>query len=265
MQKFVRILPIFTAVLIFAIFEVVYQAPKGIFIAGVVAPLIFFVVIKLINVAGSDPARGVRPRNISYCAAFRFMLTPTLLVWLALVFSMLVEVVFLRHLLALAVVVFLILFFESMLTYRFRQSAYEGYSLENLTTYALTIAVFLLGSVLIGLHVLLDIYLGLAGLIFLLGILAINYKFFWISRFEAVRALFFVGVLSLVLLELFLVFAVLPFHFMVSGAALTVFWYTGALLTRARLLGLLTKQMTYRHLLLGGILLLFLFLTAQWM
>lgn len=255
MQKFVRVLPIFTAVLIFVLFEVVYRVPKGIFVAGMVAPLIFFAVIKMIMGQG---------QNI-YRATFRFMLTPTLLVWLALAFSMLVEVVFLRHLLALVVAVFLILFFESMLTYRFRQSAYEGYSLENLTTYALTIAVFLLGSVLIGLHVLLNIYLGLAGLIFLLGILAINYKFFWISRFEAVRALFFVGVLSLVLLELFLVFAVLPFHFMVSGAALTVLWYTGALLTRAHLLGLLTKNMVYRHLMLGGVLFLFLLLTAQWM
>ena len=129
----------------------------------------------------------------------------------------------------------------------------------------MTIAVFLLGSVLIGLHVLLDIYLGLAGLIFLMGILAINYKFFWISRFSAVHSLFFVGVLSLVLLELFLVFAVLPFHFMVSGAALTVLWYTGALLTRAHLLRLLTKSMVYRHLVLGGVLFLFLLLTAQWM
>ena len=255
MQKFVRILPIFTAVLIFVLFEVVYKMPKGIFVAGVFAPLVFFIVIKLIMGQG---------QNI-YRATFRFMLTPTLLVWLALIFSMLIEVTLLRHLLALVVVVFLILFFESMLTYRFKQSAYEGYSLENLTTYALTVAIFLLGSVLIGLHVLLDIYLGLAGFIFVLGALAINYKFFWISRFEAVHSLFFVGVLSLVLLELFLVFAVLPFHFMVSGAALTVLWYTGALLTRAHLLGLLTKKMVYRHLALGGLLFLFLLLTAQWM
>lgn len=254
MQKFVRVFPIFTAILIFALFEVVYKAPKGIFIAGAVAPLIFFIAIRLMI--------GNEQKN--YYTIFRFMLTPTLLVWLALAFSMLIDVVFLRHLFALVVVIFLVLFFESMLAYCFKQSAYEGYSLENLTTYALTIAIFLLGSVLIGLHVLLDIYLGLAALIFLVGALAVNYKFFWISRFSAVRSLFFVGALSLVLLELFLVFAVLPFHFMVSGAAITVFWYTGALLTRARLLGLLTKNMVYRHLILGSALFLFLLLTAQW-
>lgn len=254
MGQLQRALPILTAVFTLILFELVYRTPVLILTVAVAIPFIFFGAMYVMN--------GWKFKRV--INAFKFLITPTLLTWSALAFALLVETSLLRHLLAVLVAIFLALFFEGLLTFMWRREAYEEYSLENLSAYALTFTVFLGGSVLLGLYVLLDLNLGLVTLLFLLGVTAINYIFFWVSHIPVSRSMLFVGALSLVLLELFLVFAFLPFQFMVSGAALTVLWYTAATISRAHLLGLLNKKTLYRHLILGGVLLIVLFSLARW-
>lgn len=249
-----RVIPFASSALVFLLFEVVYQRPNLIFWTGAGVLIVFFAAIKLL----------IRERGKTLSWQLVALITPTLLSWSALAFSLLLDAAVLRHLLAFFTAALLVIFFEAVVTYTWRQEAYKGYSLENFSAYALTLTVFLGSSVLFGLKALLNFNLGLALLIFLAAILIMNFKLFWISGLSGKPLLLFTGVLTLVLFELFVSFTFLPFHFMISGAALTVLWYTGAIMARARLLGLLTKKMAYKHLVLGSALLVLLFSAARW-
>lgn len=253
MTQLNRIVPAAASALVFFVFELVFQKPRLIVGSGLIIPLIFFITIYYI--LGKNLKTPL--------ARFKFLITPTLFSWSALAFSLLVESALARHILALLVFVFLVLFFESMITYVWRHETYVGYSLENLSAYALTLTVFLASTSFIGFYILLDLNLGLTTALALLMFLPVNFELFWISKLPAGPSLRCTGVLTLLLLELFLALALLPFHFIVSGAIITVLWYTAVSLSRAHLLGILARKLVYRHLILSGTLLLLLIITAQ--
>lgn len=254
MPSRVRLLSFATPFLIFVLFEIIYRRPSWIFTISAIVPFILFGTIYLL----------MGPHLKTPLARFQFLIAPTLMIWSALAFSLLIERSILRHLLALVVAIFLTLFFESIVTYIWRHEAYEGYSLENLAAYALLLAIFLGSSVLIGMRVLLDINFVIAGIIFLLMSLGINYKFFWISKLPKTPSLLYTIALTITLFELFVALTFLPFHFMVSGALLTVFWYVVTSISRAHLLRILTRRIAYRHIGLGLVLIILLLISARW-
>lgn len=254
MTRINRTLPLALALFTFILFEIVYYRPTTVFFIGILEPFIFFGAIYL--------TLGANLKTSS--SRFKFLITPTLLVWSALAFSLLLEGRLGRHLLAMVVALFLVLFFESMFTYIWRHDTYQTYSLENLSAYALTLTVFLGSASLLGLSVLLDVHMGLIVFLALLLFGAVHYELVWMSKLPSSRIWLTLSVLTLFLLECVMVFMFLPFHFMVSGAALTVIWYTITSIVRASELGLLTKKMTQRHLVLGGGLLAVLLLATRW-
>lgn len=239
---------------ILALFEIVYQKPAWIFFIGALTPFLMFSAVFLI----------MGPGLKTPVTRLKFLIAPTFMTWSALAFSLLVERSLLRHLLAVVVAIFLILFLESIVTYIWRHEAYEGYSLENLTAYALLLTVFLGSSVMLGMRVLLDINFFVMAILFLVMIVGVNYKLFWVSKLPVAAFFRFAAVLTIVLFELFVSLTFLPFHFMVSGALTTVSWYIAASVSRAHLLNLLTPKMVYRHLSLGLILTLLLLASARW-
>lgn len=243
-QRVPHILPLGVSALTLLLIEVTFLRPRAVFLVGAIAPFLFFVAIYLIM------GRNLKTPS----ARLKFLITPTLLVWSALAFSLLLEARLAAHLLALLVFVFLILFFESIMTYIWRHEAYVGYSLENLAAYALTLATFLGSSVILGSYVLLDVPIGLIAVLFLLLFLAVNFELFWIGKFAPTPSWRFIGVATILLVECALAFAAFPFHFMVGGAALTVLWYTGVSISRAHILGLLSRKTLTRHLALCGML-----------
>ncbi|MDO8505293.1 MAG: hypothetical protein Q7S48_01795 [bacterium] len=253
MNQLHRIAPIAASAIIFFLFELVFKRPRAIDICGLIIPLIFFITIYYI--LGKNLKTPL--------ARFKFLITPTLFAWSALAFSLLVESAAARHILAFLVFIFLVLFFESIITYVWRHETYVGYSLENLSAYALTLTVFLASASLIGFYILLDLNLGLIALFALLVFFPVNFELFWIGKLPVVPSLRCAGVLTLIFLELFLVLALLPFHFIVAGAIITVLWYTAISLSRAHLLGIFSRKMLIRHLILCGVLLLLLIISAQ--
>lgn len=248
-----RYIPLIASALIFFLFELIFQKPVLVFLGAAIAPIIFFIAIYYI--LGSNLKTPF--------ARFKFLITPTLFSWSAFAFSLLVESAFGRQVLAVLAFLFLVLFFESMTTYIWRHETYVGYSLENLSAYALTLTVFLGSSALVGFYILLDFPLWLTAFLALVVLFAVNFELFWISKLSTAEAMRYTGILTVVLLEMFLALALLPFHFLVSGAILTVFWYTAISLSRAHLLKLLQRKMILRHLALCGALLLLLLITAQ--
>lgn len=253
MSSLNRAVPLATSALVFLLMEVVYRRPAWIFGLGVGVPLILFLAIYAIM--------GRRLKTPA--TRFKFLITPTFLTWSALTFALVIESALARHLLAVLVALFLVLFFESIITYIWRHDAYLTYSLENLSAYALTLSVFLGVSTLLGFSVLLDLSGALLGLIVLLSLAAINYGFFWVSKLSPSQIRLAALTLTLTLTELWFAFDLLPLHFVVSGAMLTVLWYTAASILRAHFLGVLTRKMVYRHLTLASVLLAILMVTAS--
>jgi len=197
-------------------------------------------------------------------ARFKFLIAPALLSESALAFLLLVEVPAVSHAIAFIVAIVLIFFFESLMTYIWRHSEYESFSLENLSGYTLTLATFFGSAAILGFSILLDIpwwamLLGMIAFAFL-----IDYKLFWVSKITGRKALLTIAALTLLQAELISVLRTVPLHFMTSGAIATVIWYVSVILLRASYHGLLTRKMILRHLALGVGLLALLLATARW-
>lgn len=249
-----HLLPWIAALATFTAFEIVFLRPQFIFAAGIILALALFAVIYTL----------LGPRIKTPYSRLKFLATPVLLVWTALGFSLVIEGLVGRQLLAIATAFFLVLFFESIVTYIWRHEDYEAYSLENLSAYALTLTVFLGIGIMLALYVLLNLHavaVMLGGFAFFA---LVNYEMFWISKISPARTMFLTGILSVLLSEALLAMLTLPFHFMISAAALTVMWYVAVSLARASEFKVLQKKMALRHLILGGALLIILFSSVRW-
>ncbi|GEM_PF-3715094 len=254
MSRHSRILPWCVTALSFFLFQLVFQKPSFIFGAAGILLVGCFVTTHVL----------LGPRLQTPSSRLKFAMIPTLLGWTALGFSLVLETTLGRQFLALVVSVLFILFFESLITYIWEHEAYETYSLENIAAYGLTLAVFFGSGTLLALYVLLGLNIGVVMALGAILFFMIHYEMVWISKLSSARMPIMVGVLTLLMLECMLAFALLPFHFMVAAAALTILWYLAISLTRASELKLLTKKMIGRHMMFGGMLLLVLFVIARW-
>lgn len=254
MYRVKHLLPWIAALVALVSFEIVFWKPQFVFAAGIILVFALFAVIYVLL--------GGKVKTPS--SRFKFLVTPALLVWTALGFSLIIEGVLGRQILALATAFFLILFFESMITYVWRHEEYEAYSLENLSAYALTLAVFLGIGILLALYVLLNLNAGAVALGGFAFFTLVNYEMFWISKIPPGRTLFLAGILSIVLLEALLAMLALPFHFMISAAALTILWHVAVSIARAAEFKVLTKKMALRHLTLSGALFILLLFSVRW-
>lgn len=256
--KLYRGVPILYALGIFILFEIAYVRPTWIFkIVAVASILTVAAVLKIC------PAPKARKDNLLK------VIIPVALICAGVGFAYLLEVAALRHALSLVVAVVGALFLQGLSAQAGLQGAMsvphaEAYErFENFSGHAITFTIFFSACVLFGLRVLLSLRFWAVGLIFLAVLTILNYTMLWLSQ-GGRGAILFSGVLTLATFELFLVFAFLPVYFMVSGAALTIFWYTLMLISRAKLLGLLNRRMVYRHITLGAVLLAGLLLTSRW-
>ena len=193
-----------------------------------------------------------------------FLIIPGWLTTSGMAFALLTESALVRQMLAVVVALFILLFFESILTYVWQHEQYVAFSLENLSGYAATLTVFFVSASLLGLATLLTIKLTWLVLIFIVALALVGYELFWVSKLLIRPGLIYTLVITLLLGELFVVVYFLPLHYLSGGAALTVLWYTAVILARAKLTGVLTAKMIKRHLGLAALLLLIILGTARW-
>lgn len=250
--KWSRILPFACALSVFILFEIAFIRPTWIF--QLLAVALF---ISLVLVFKVVPAPKFKSKN------FLKAVVPVTLISSGLGFAFFLEYTALRQVIALLIAAALMLFLEGLIAAQTQGNDLER-KLENFAGYAITFTVFFSASVFFGLKVLLSLKFWIVALSFFVLVAILNYVMLWFSRAPRNKVLLFSGVLTLLTFELFLVFTFLPVYFMVSGAALTILWYTGTLISRAKMLGLLNQRMISKHLLLGGILLGLLLLTARW-
>ena len=247
-MRHTSLIPFILAAITLATFEILFKNARLISWILALSPIVIFGAIYAIL--------GHRLKTPS--ARLKFLIAPTLLIWSSLSLVLFLEQGILRHLLAIIVSLFMAFFFESLATYIWHHHEYETFSLENISGYALTLTTFAGSASLLSASA--WSILSMALILFLL----VNYKMMWISKAIDKHGRMFLIILTLAEIELFGILKILPLHFLAGGALLTVTWYTGIVIVRAKLLGLLTSKVLKRHLMLGGALTALLLLVTRW-
>lgn len=254
MQAYRRFIPLLAGALTLIGLEIFLAKTQTYRTVAIVLLLLDFIAIQMLLGPGLKTKRS----------RWEFLIIPVFLIWSAIAFALLLESSVVRQILAVVVALCTLLYFESMFTYVWQHEQYVAFSLENLSGYAATLAIFFISASLLGMSTLLDWPLVALLLVYLVALALIGYEIFWVSKLLSQQSMLFTLVITLLLGELFVVMRALPLHFLSGGAALTVLWYTAVILARARLTGVLTAKMVKRHLGLAGLLLLVILGTARW-
>lgn len=244
------LLPVFT----FVAFETVFRHPAWVlWILPLLLAVLFAAIFLILG-------RGLKTPS----SRWNFWIGPAVFYLCAFGIAFLIEEAFARHVLAFAGAVLMGLFFESIYTYIWEHDWYEAYSLENISGYINGISAFFAGSIFLGFETFLQIplWLTMEFVILIYGLL--TWQAFWIARIPWSAGKYSVAVITLILGEFFFAFSTLPAHYLISGAALGVLWYTFISIARAYHLNFLTRSVVVRHLILSGGLLAALFASARW-
>jgi len=171
---------------------------------------------------------------------------------------------YLFHALVVISGVFLYALFRQYLLYLYFPQKYQPYSLESLYLYMLIFSVFFVFVGGFGAIILLQLNLWLILAIQLILIVPLLYVFFWINKVEIAKSWLFIFVISLLTLQLFVVVSYLPSSYYLNAFLLTMAIYIMIGLSKKFLKSELNKKAVISYLLVGGISLIAVLLTAQW-
>jgi len=195
---------------------------------------------------------------------WHFLILPlltTLAAWLCLIFF--VDTLYF-HLVSVGVGLLLYFLINQYYLYFYVPFKYQPYSLESLSLYVSILAAlfFLVAS--FGSLILLQIakhWLVLALLVFFF---LLTYQYFWINKHNWSKSWIFVLVIVLLIVELFVVTAYLPTGYYVNSLIITVVYYLTLGISKQSLSGNLSKKKIAGFLIVGGLCLLLVLISARW-
>ena len=191
-------------------------------------------------------------------------ITPAVFVVATALFLLFVELQPLLVVIPIVAGVFLFFFAEHLFRFIHLPSLYQPYALEHTSLVLHAASMYFLATTFFGLQIFLQAPVWLLALVFLFVAAALVYETMWVSKIRDRAALTAAGVLGLVLGEIFIVFALQPISFFVSGAALAIIFYVLLGMVRAASLQRLSGVVLRRYLLTGAALLIIILATAQW-
>jgi hypothetical protein len=167
--------------------------------------------------------------------------------------------------LAIASVLFLMLFAEYIFQYTHLPSQYQPYSIEYLTLLLNVLTIFFLSSVAYGVHLLIQAPLLLLSSCFFLLSLFILYGTLWVSKADDARSRPYALAGSILTTEFFVAFAFLPSGLYTNAALITLFFYLFLGLTRAQVHHKLSATVVKRYVGVAVILLIVILLSTDWL
>lgn len=172
-----------------------------------------------------------------------------------------------KWLLAISVISAVSLYAENLFTFYHLPSAYQAYSLEYLSLTVSLASGFFFTAGANGAHLFLrDIVpLWIPSIIVFIATFLSTLAMFWVSKvgLETNRRYALGG--AIFMTELFVVLSFLPTSFVTNAAAYTVFLYVYLGLMRANVLEKLSKKVVRRYAVTASVLLVFIFISAQWL
>ena len=202
-------------------------------------------------------------RQLSWRLA-QFLILPVLFCTAIFVFLMFIENVSVYRLLGAGSAVALYLWLSQVLNYHYFSGRYQAYTLESLSLYLDIITIFFLsGAFFAGL-----VFFS-ANLFVVLPVAAItygllSYQVFWSYKFSWAQSWLLVLVNTLVLIEILAALSFGPMSFYVNALILTVIYYLITIISRDFLREELSRRRIVSYAILSAIIIILLFLTAQW-
>ena len=195
---------------------------------------------------------------------FNFLITP--LIFSISVFGSLlfVFVDLYYHLIVLGSGIFIYLFLEQILNYFYFAVRYQPYTLEYFSFYWNMLAVMAFSSCLFGFYILYQFNVYLLAGIYLALIFLVTKEIFWVNKIEWNKYALFCVAIPLIMFELFVVFSYLPSSYYVNAIILTVIYYVLIGLSKLFLQEKLNSKNLLSHLIVGGVSMLVVLFTAQW-
>jgi hypothetical protein len=202
-------------------------------------------------------------RQLSWRLA-QFLILPVLFCTAVFIFLMFIENVGVYRVLGAFSAVALYMWLSQVLNYHYFSGRYQAYTLESLSLYLDIITIFFLsGAFFAGLvffSVNLFLVLPVAAVTF--GLL--SYQVFWSYKFSWAQSWLLIFVNTLVLVEILAALSFGPMSFYVNALILTIIYYLITIISRDFLREELSRRRVVSYAILSAIIIILLFLTAQW-
>jgi hypothetical protein len=253
-MKYNRFLPLLVPLLVFLLEEMYFFSPKLIYTAAVLASLLIFFALWQFGQASEVDSQW-----------WNYLILPAVMSLAVMAYSVFLSHKLVIQLLFIFNLVFLYLYLRQVYCYLLRPLAYQVFSIENFSSYLNWLAFFLAAAAAYGLASFLNlpiVWLALAAMC--LAILLI-YQLVWANKIELKPAWPYVLISCLILVELFWSISFLPFNYNITGLILAVCYYVIIGLVKNHLLGKLDAAKVKMYLILGGVSLFLIMLTARWM
>ena len=252
-MRYNRLLPIIIPLFILCNSEVFFYFPKMIYVIAVLNTLIYFFVIRQFIRASKRKESWVN-----------FLILPVLFLIGSMFFSSMVSNKWLVQLLFVINAGFAYLYFRTVYCFLIDVKKYHADRLENISSYGNFLGFYFIASAIYGLQTFLNINTWILMIVLLLAILIIIYQVFWANRIDVNARLFYMLIISLVLVEMAWAASFMTLSFYILGLVLAVCYYMIIGLTRFYLLNTLTRSIIKSYLIFGFSSILLVLLTSNW-
>ncbi|MDD4901068.1 MAG: hypothetical protein PHS62_03080 [Patescibacteria group bacterium] len=252
-MKLNRFLPLAIPLLVFLLEETYFFSPKLIYLAAVLALLLFFFSVWQFSWASEVDKRW-----------WNYLILPATMTMAVMAYTVFLGNRLVIQLLFVMSVVFSYLYLRYVYYYLLNPAAYGVFSIENISSYVNWLAFFLSAATVYGLASFLNLPIAWLVLAMLSFTALLVYQIAWSNKIEFKLALPYILISCLILTELFWSISFLPFNYNISGLALAICYYVIIGLVKNHLLHKLDVAKARMYLLLGSISLLLVLATARW-
>ena len=253
MKFFNRTIPVLVPIIIFAIIEQIFQAPKQIYW---LLPLSFAVLVVAVwQLVG---------RQLFRQQFWRFIIAPSLLLFSGLMFLSFLEGKLLRQIFLFGLAILLWSFLEVLFIRLHASNRYQTHSLENISIDLNLIILFLTASGFFSLMIFLgvDWWFLLPALVIIVALLTV--ELVWSGETNRQVGVLYILVITLITAEIFWSVSFLPTSVYVNGLIVTLGYYLMTGLARNWLLGVRQLKALKRYLLISALCFIIIIVTAKW-
>jgi hypothetical protein len=252
-MKLNRLLPLFIPLAIYALDEMYFFYPKLIYVTVVLINLlIFFVVWQFCKASQIDKQW------------WNYLILPAVISTVIIAYSVFLSSKSVIQFLFVLNLIFLYYYLRYIYYYLLNPSAYEIFSIENISSYVSWLSFFLLSAVIYGLQSFLNLPIFNLALIMLVASALIVYQIIWVNKIDLKSGLPYILISCFILVELCWSISFLPFNYNISGLCLAICFYTIMGLIKNYLLDKLDATKVRMYLILGSLSLFLILFTARW-
>jgi hypothetical protein len=195
---------------------------------------------------------------------FYYSVPPTLFTLATFSFLTLNEVTLAQHIAIGISLILSSLYFHNVLVYHYNYDAYNDKSIENVANYSNLITFFVTCITLFAASTLVGVPFGVLVTVLFVVTTLILFQSLWSAGLSSIKALVYVAVVNIIVLEVFWAVAFLPTDFYVSGFLVTMSFYTSWGIFKSNLYSILTPKLLARYIYITAITLILAIATTVW-